>query len=394
MRSPSNAFGALGAALLLAACGAATDLDAPAAGIPAASDALRGGRLPGSTGQLYVHAYPYATNGFVEVMLDDVDLAGSVTVHVASTSSPRGEAVVLQEVAAGVGSFYGTIPTALATGDRKDGTLSVQPGDAIVATYVDRSDATGNRSTVQASVLVGPQPDLVADAVAGDLASTGFLSVRAQLHADAAGGLVMPCALRVYLSADGVADAGDFLVKEAWNGNLAAGDVIPFNFRVPLNRLPPGTWTLILVADGQGGIVEASETNNVAVSAAPVVIPVDPPRPPPDLTAAYVSIATSGATTTIVDRVSADALSAAPGDFVVRVYVAPEASVGLAVLVGERTVSGLLPGATSEGATVVPAGLVPRGYYQAYVVVDATNAVPEWIENNNTRWSTTRALIQ
>ncbi len=96
-----------------------------------------------------------------------------------------------------------------------------------------------------------------------------------------------------------------------------------------------------------------------------------------------------------MDRVTASSSGGAASTFVVRLYLSTNMTFGDSddVTAGERVVSNLFPGQYSAGNLLVPAGLVPPGYYFAFAVADADQAVAESDETNNRRLSLTRAYV-
>jgi hypothetical protein len=84
----------------------------------------------------------------------------TVTVSIASTSEPAGEAVLLTELAADAAEFAGTIQ--ISTSDAP-GVLLVAPGDAITATYIDADNGQGQQVTVTATALVDCTPPTISN---------------------------------------------------------------------------------------------------------------------------------------------------------------------------------------------------------------------------------------
>ena len=153
-----------------------------------------------------------------------------------------------------------------------------------------------------------------------------------------------------------------------------------------------GTYFLLACADDTFVVPEISDSNNCKASANQVTVSG------PDLTETAVSdppaAVVAGSNFPITDTVQ-NIGSGAAGASTARYYLSTTASKsGAHLLIGNRAVPSLGPGATSSGTTtvVVPAGTA-AGTYFVLACADDTNVVPEINETNNCRTSVNNALV-
>lgn len=120
---------------------------------------LSGGFLATCTsdGRVTLGQTSYACTAEATIRVVDCDLNAddqlveTVTVTIVSDTEPSGETVLLTETAPETADFRGTI--SLRTTDGV-GILRISPGDAIVVTYEDADDGTGQPATVTATATV------------------------------------------------------------------------------------------------------------------------------------------------------------------------------------------------------------------------------------------------
>jgi len=93
------------------------------------------------------------------------EVVDSVTINVASDSTPAGLEVVLTETAAESAAFTATIMIS----DDGSGDLLVSGGDTITATYMDADTGEGSSAQVQVSASVDCAPPVISDVQATDI---------------------------------------------------------------------------------------------------------------------------------------------------------------------------------------------------------------------------------
>jgi subtilase family serine protease len=146
------------------------------------------------------------------------------------------------------------------------------------------------------------------------------------------------------------------------------------------NTLAAGTYYIGAIADSNSSINESSEANNALAGNTITVTK-------PDLTVTVLSGPTSGtrgASITITNTVANQGAGNAAG-FYVYFYLSTDATVTTSdTYLGNRYVTSLAAGATSNASTVVtiPSTLAVGTYYIG-AIVDSTNALTETNETNN-----------
>ncbi len=109
------------------------------------------GGLGTTAGALALDRASYGSGGVVQLRVTDTNASSPVSVTIASTSEPAGEAVSLT---GSNGVFTSSIPLSAFAGSAGDGVLRVSNGDQITATYVDASPAA--TITAKAAVVLDP----------------------------------------------------------------------------------------------------------------------------------------------------------------------------------------------------------------------------------------------
>jgi hypothetical protein len=127
----------------------------------------------GSAGTIALDRPKYACQGAATIRVVDCGLNAddgvieTVTVAIASTSEPAGEAVLLTETGPATAAFVGTIPLAQTVAA---GVLRVAPGATVTATYIDADDGAGGANvTVVATAVVDCQPPVISNVAVTDL---------------------------------------------------------------------------------------------------------------------------------------------------------------------------------------------------------------------------------
>jgi subtilase family serine protease len=282
---------------------------------------------------------------------------------------------------------------ALAAGASSSGSTSLTiPSSVGTGTYYLFAKADGDGTVAEAqetnnasfkSILIGP--DLVVSSLTapGEAAPGDTLGVT-DTTANQGGGDVSPSSTTFFLSGNYMLDAGDTPLDGSRTvGTLAAGtsNAGSTSLTIPTGTAP-GTYYLIARADGGGGIVETSETNNTRSRSI---------RVGPDLVVSYASLPTSsiqaGATATVSTTVRNQGTGmAAPST--IRFYLSSNGTLdGTDILVsGSRDVPALGADLTSTGSTVItiPADTPVRTYY-VLAIADADGTVAESSDTNNVR---------
>jgi subtilase family serine protease len=148
---------------------------------------------------------------------------------------------------------------------------------------------------------------------------------------------------------------------------------------------PGGAYYLIAVADGDNTVAETQEANNTFNRNLLIG---------PDLGMLALSLPTdsgAGLTISIVDQTRNAGGGTAPAT-TTSFYLSADATLDAGdVLLGSRAVPSLAAGGISTGTTsvTIPAGTA-TGTYNVFARADATDAVPETYENNNTTSRTLR----
>lgn len=234
---------------------------------------------------------------------------------------------------------------------------------------------------------INPTPDLVISALStatGPVAPKGTLSisstVKNQGTASSAASVVafVLSSDAMYGGADDIALTATRSVASLAAGASSAGST---TLTVPA-ATPYGNYYICAGADKNAAVIESNETNNSRCTATAIQVA------PADLIMTAVSGPTSAVTGTsmvIANTVSNQGV-AKTGSFTVGLYISSDAAVTTADLrVGTRSVSSLLPGASSSASTAVtlPSSLAAGTYYVG-AIADYTNTVTaESNESNN-----------
>ncbi|MBN2021930.1 MAG: Ig-like domain-containing protein [Pirellulales bacterium] len=193
---------------------------------------------------------------------------------------------------------------------------------------------------------------------------------------------------RVWLSTDAVLDAGDTLLTTTAGPAVldAAGEYVRNELvAIPLSESSvEGGYYVIVQTDAQGGVVEASEANNVLARPISLTLP-----PLPDLVVGDVvapAVATPGTEVSVSWSVANQGTQPAEGTWVEAVYLSTDAAPGGDLLLGRFIRSGPFaagdPPIVRTEAVMVP-GTVPIGELRFVVVVDQDHNVIELSEGNN-----------
>ncbi len=185
----------------------------------------------------------------------------------------------------------------------------------------------------------------------------------------------------VYFSRDSILDSGDTLIGNRPVGVLGGGSSSAGSTVVTIPAdTTPGTYYLIVLADGGQAVAESIETNNTRTTSIAVG---------PDLQVSALSAPTSalpGSAITVTD--TTNNLGTAPAAAsTTLVYFSLDSILDPGdTLIGNRPVGVLGSGSSSSGSTqvTIPAG-APPGTRYLIVLADGGQTVAESIETNNTR---------
>jgi subtilase family serine protease len=274
----------------------------------------------------------------------------------------------LAGLASSSASTFLTIPAS--TGDGSYYLIAKADGPNSVA---ESSETNNTRSVV---LRVGP--DLVVSSLTVPARAAGGSTISLTETTQNAGtGTAAPSVTAFYLSANILLDASDNRIAQRSVDALAAGasSVRTTTFTVP--DVAPGTWYVIAAADDAKTVTETNESNNTR--SASILIG-------PDLTVSSVSMpftVAAGASITLTDIVR-NAGAADAGPSVIRFYLSSNTQLDAGdQVLGERQVPLVAAGLTNTGTTPVtfPSGI--SGTYYVIAVADATGAVAEATETNN-----------
>ncbi len=265
------------------------------------------------------------------------------------------------------------------------------PQDLAAGTYyivvdADAMDAVvetnESNNTRAAAVRAGADLTVTSVTVSPSTSGAGLNVSITDATKNAGGATTVPTSTRLYLSRDGVFDAGDTALGNRAVPSLAPGATSTGSTPATIpDGTTAGLWYVIAVADAPDAVDETSETNNVrAVSI----------RVGPDLKVTSFrgpSAAAAGASITVTDTTANEGGGPAPST-TTRFYLSLNSTVDASdTLLGSRVVPALAA-TSSHGAStaiVVPAGLAP-GRYFVLAVADGDASLPEVFENNNVGW--------
>jgi subtilase family serine protease len=275
------------------------------------------------------------------------------------------------------GSTSVTIPAGTATGNY---TLFARAdaGEAV-------SEAVEANNLLSRSLRIGP--DLQVTSLAAPTATGAGASITlTDTTRNAGAGNAAASTTHIYLSSDWLLDAGDTLLASRAVPTLGPGASSTGSVTATIPAgMPGGAYYLIAVADGDNVVAEVVESNNsfnrnLLIGA--------------DLGMLALSAPTdsgAGVTITITDQTRNAGGGTAPAT-TTSFFLSTDATLdGGDVLLGSRAVPSLAGGGISTGSTsvTIPAGTA-TGLYTLIARADATDAVSETYENNNTTSATLR----
>jgi subtilase family serine protease len=245
-----------------------------------------------------------------------------------------------------------------------------------------RETSETNNSRVSGAVKVGP--DLIVTAVAApSTAAAGAVMTVTDSTKNQGAGPAPTSSTGFYLSANLTVDASDVFLGSRAAGELAAGATATGStaLQIPAG-VPPGSYYVVARADWNNAVVETTETNNDRASGGVKL--------GGDLVVTALSASSTAmvnGTITIVDTTANQGAAALPESATgFSLSLNGTFSPSTDVFMGTRSVPGLQPAGVSSATTQlpVPPGTVPGTYY-VIGVADASSAVAESTESNNTR---------
>lgn len=276
------------------------------------------------------------------------------------------------------------------------------------ASVLSESNEADNIAITTSASLIVARPDLRAEISASAQTVTPGNPVVANITVRNASAVQTPgFDVRVYLSADGVVNAGDVLLQTIFMGTdtlgLAANGSATIPLSVPLpTSATPGTYRLIVVADLDNVVAESNESNNTtATASALITVPTRPADPSSadlvaTVSATAVTVAPTGrfnASVQVTNRGNVTTSAFAAQIFLSRDGVLSSDDVAL-LADGDPSLSidPLAPGAISGTIELTVPGFAPAGAYRLIFLVDSGEAVSEPNEGNNAA-TTTAAVI-
>ncbi len=274
-------------------------------------------------------------------------------------------------------------------------TTLMLPATVVTGTYyiLAQADATNlvvessesNNVRFSAAVKVGP--DLAVSALTVPMAAgAGATIVVSDTTQNAGGGAAGSSSTVFYLSTNATLDSGDVLLGSRGVPALAPNGTASAS--TPL-AIPPATATgpyyVLALADGLLAVSEANESNNIRLSS--------PVQVGPDLVVSALTAsaaAGAGGHVTVTDITRNQGAGAAPGS-TTTFYLSVNLTIDQTdAFLGSRAVGALTAGASETASTVfLVSAEVPAGTYYVLAQADGAAAVPETLETNNTRFSST-----
>lgn len=352
-----------------------------------------------------------SNNTYVQPIKIGPDL--DITVLSAPPTVAAGQSIVINETTKNVGGdtalpsltqFFLSANSILDTSDTLIGSRSLPALEAGAASsgstsaaipqgtttgtwyIIARADSEGvvaeiseNNNTSFQSIKLGP--DLgVASLSAPAMASAGQSLVITEATKNSGGDTAGPTLTQFYLSSNSAYDFSDPLIGSRSVPTLPAGASSAGSTTVTIPQdTMAGTWYILAKADGEGVVVETSESNNASSRSIKI-------GPDLDITAfSAPATALAGQSIVITETIkNIGAGIAAP--CLTLFYLSADGAVdGDDILIGSRSVPALAGGATSSGSTTV---VIPQGMGAGtwYIIgkADGESVVPETSEGNNT----------
>jgi subtilase family serine protease len=266
--------------------------------------------------------------------------------------------------------------------------LTIPVGTAPGSYYViARSDADGGvteanetNNTASSAIVIGPDLFVSAFTAPATGGAGAAISVSSTTKNQGGGSTGAASTTRFSLSTDAIYDAGDTPLGLRAIAILAAGasSAGSTSLTIPVGTAP-GNYYVLARADADGAVFETNETNNTASSAIAIG---------PDLVVSALTDPTSVQVGHSINMSSTtkNQGGGSAGASTTKFYLSTDAIYDTGdTQLGLRAIAVLAAGASSAGSTTltVPVGTPPGNYY-LIAVADATSAVLEANEANNT----------
>jgi subtilisin family serine protease/subtilase family serine protease len=250
--------------------------------------------------------------------------------------------------------------------------LTIEPDSAYIVSAKDTASVTIKSDELLSDLIVTAFSSPAAAAAGQTITLTDTTKNQGKGAAD-------PSLTQFYLSTNNTLESSDVLLGARQVPALAPGASNPGSLTVTIpGGTAAGTWYVIAKADGDGTVVETSETNNKSARSLLV-------GPDLDITA-FSAPATAGAGQAIaVTDTTKNAGAAAADPSRTRFYLSANSTLeGSDTLIGSRSVPALAAGASSSGSTTVtiPQGTTAGTWY-LIANADGEGVVAEASETNN-----------
>jgi subtilisin family serine protease len=278
---------------------------------------------------------------------------------------------------------------ALAAGASHSGSTTITiPGGTAPGTWYVIAQADGEGVLVETSetnnkyarsLNVGPDLDITAFS-APTVAAAGQSIVVTDTTKNQGAGAADPSQTRFYLSTNGTLEPADALIGSRSVPALAAGASSSGSATVTIPQgTTAGTWYIVAMADGEGVVPEAVETNNIYARSIKI-------GPDLDITSLSAPAAASAGQSIVVTDTTKNQGGGQAGPSLTQVFLSANGSLDSAdILAGSRSVPALAAGASSSGSiTITIPEAMATGIWNIIVKADGEGVVSETSESNNT----------
>ena len=250
--------------------------------------------------------------------------------------------------------------------------LTVEPDSTYIVSSKDTATVTIKSDELLSDLIVSAFSSPAAAAAGQTITLTDTTKNQGKGAAD-------PSLTHFYLSTNNTLESSDVLLGGREVPALAAGASHSGSLTVTVpGGTAAGTWYVIAKADGEGTVVETSETNNKYARSLLV-------GPDLDITAfSAPAIAGAGQAIVVTDTTKNQGAAAA-GPSQTRFYLSANSTLEASdALIGSRSVPALAAGASSSGSTTVTVPQGPTvGTWYVIANADGEGIVAEAVETNN-----------
>ena len=250
------------------------------------------------------------------------------------------------------------------------------------------TDAQGNTSEFGDAATVTAVPDLIVqtpNVTPTSVTAGGTVTVTFTIRNQGSAATSVTSTATIVLSNDNTVDAEDQVLTTVSTQPLAAAASVNLtanNVRIPASATP-GAKFIGIRADSGNAIAESNENNNTATDSLTIA------APQPDLVVGALTLSASatppGGSLTVNVTVS-NAGSGNAGASITRIVLSTDAVIGTGDVVLTSINTGSIAGGSALPLTAnitIAANVTPGNYFIG-ALVDATNAVDESAEDNNT----------